>query len=409
MTHRKTLSISFCAAVATLYVAGRSQDWIIRHFQDSHSKHDVPEALRRAKALGLLKSPELDQGVCKQHGISADHINAILMGCKLSAGLKKYSTSLRNIDIIYPGGSCNANDFDGRLREFSHNASKALTEIIVDANPKLIGISWGATPWAAIEQISPERFGSKSDDIAVFPVCGFPLQRASSNRVASDNAAHLHFAINGPDQPFAYSIPMVPALIPMGAKPQFLSLFEKYSPGYKEIFGTGPIGMRSGGHVDRADMIITSVSAQNAMGTLFDAEVADWAGLGSYSELRSRVDGDIGGVLLRKRSGIDPLLDQFDEHWTGITRSALEGCARRAASRHMSAAGVCVVAIGANKAAMILKCLLTPHDCPSDDTQQEAGSGLITNLICDEPLATELLKLASAMGIKFASPGDELA
>ncbi|HKR61875.1 MAG TPA: hypothetical protein VJS64_19465, partial [Pyrinomonadaceae bacterium] len=212
---------------------------------------------------------------------------------------------------------------------------------------------------------------------------------------ANENAAQYHEVLNGPEIPFEYANQLMPALIPMGAEDQFRQLFEEYSPGYKKALGSGPIGQRSGGLVENVDMILTSVSTQNALGELLEKEVYEWAQIGSLEAVIERVDGDIAGVLLRKMFGSDPLLDEFDQHWTGITRNDIERCARRAKDKKHASPGVCVVAIGSNKAAVILKCLLAPHG-------HEAGeTGLISRLICDHDLAMELMRLAKEEKIAF--------
>jgi hypothetical protein len=398
MKTKKIIPVDFCAAVAKLHLAGWSKDRIVQEFT-YRSKHDVPAALKRAMELGFLTRPELVLDACAANGISDAQIDAVILGANLTAGLRSHSTSLRAIHVFYPSTPEKIANFDYRLADFAPFAARQVADIMSRLASRSIGVSWGLSPRVVIDALA--QLGTVGTaPRKIFPITGLPLHKYFGNRVASESAARLHHIINGVDAPFNYSIPLVPALIPVGAEEQFQQLFENYSPGYKEVFGSGPIGGRTGGLVDNADMILTSVSSQRALGELLEADVVNWAKIGKYAELHESVDGDIAGVLLRKKRKTNQLLDEFDRHWTGITRAAIEQCSRRAQDKKHPSAGVCVVAIDENKAAIVLKCLLTGHE-----TEGHARhTGLISHLICDYSLAMKLMRLAKAAGVVSARP-----
>jgi hypothetical protein len=397
------ISKEFCAAVAKLHVHGWSQNEIIEHFNQLHGKNAISMALQRAKEFRLLKPAEMDYGACKSAGISRERIDSVILGAHLAKGLRQRSTALRSIDVVHTGAGREPEDFEGRLEDFAGPASRSLAGIIGATKPSSIGVTWGKTLRCAIDAFTSDGMAPQPDR-KIFPVCGFPMSSVADHRTATDNALQLHRAINGPQSPFKYALPLVPALIPIGAEDQFLDLFERYSPGYGEIFGAGPILQRKGGLVDRADMILTSLSADKALGALLDGEVIEWAKIGPDNQLRTKVDGDIGGVLIRSAQGHDALVEEFNSHWTGITRHALEHCAQRASTPTRESAGVCVFAIGENKAKMVLTCMLATHESREGEPP---AVGLISRLICDAPLARELMTLATSHGIEFKPYIDE--
>lgn len=412
--NKKVLLDDFCAAVAKLHVAGWSNDKIIRELTQGRYKHDVPDALEQAKELGFLTKPELVPHACEAKGVSEEQIDAVILGANLTKRLQSCSTCLCAIHIFYPSGNYAKTDFDGRLAEYAPFAARHLADTISRTNCRTIGVSWGLSPRVVIDALARQRAIDQDLPIPlkrrglravqppqptnrgivreVFPVCGLPLHRDQGNQTANENAAQLHEALNGSETPFKYEIPLNPALVPKGAEELFQQLLENFSPGYKEVFGSGSIGQRSGGLVENADLILTSVSAQNALGKLFETNVTKWAKIGSLEELLKRVDGDIAGVLLRKKRGSDPLLDEFDRHWTGITRADIERCARRAQGKSRPSPGMCVVAIGENKAAVVLKCLLANHESGGPNSAR-TYTGLISHLICDYDLAMKLMDL----------------
>jgi hypothetical protein len=399
MRKRKTLPDDFCAAVAKLHVNGWSKDRIVREFITGRSKHDVPAALKRAAELGFLTRPELVPAACAAKGISPEQIDAVILGGNLSAGLRAHSSSLRAIHVFYPSAPDVRANFDRRLGDFAPFAARQVVDIMTRFASRSIGVSWGLTPRVIIDALAEVDGVRGRARRKVFPITGLPLHDYFPNRVASESAAKLHHIVNGAGAPFDFSIPLVPALIPVGAEELFQQLSEDYSPGFKEIFGSGPIGNRSGGLIDSVDMILTSVSSDNALGQLLAVDAIHWAKIGNYADLQRRVAGDIGGVLLRKKRQSDQLLDEFARHWTGITRFQLERCARRAQGKNHPSAGVCVVAIDENKAAVVLKCLLTSHESAHDARH----TGLISHLICDYSLAVRLLQLAKGAGA-FSQP-----
>jgi hypothetical protein len=454
---KKELPPDFCAAVAKLSAAGWNDVQIIKHFNSEEAKKTVrrrqgrtsvpkdkdsnkgrnliKDALEQARNSGFLTTPKLDMEACLASNVSEEQIDAVIFGGDLTTGLKRRSTCLQAIHIFYPKGDYADLSFDGRLVEYAPFAARYLIAIMNRTHCRTIGVSWGLSPHVVIDALAQQPLNSSAVR-EVFPICGFPLHKLQRGRAANENAARLHEALNGLEVPFEYTNQLMPALIPTGAEEQFRRLFEEYSPGYKKALGSGPIGQRSGGLVANVDMILTSISTKNALGELLEEEVHEWAEIESREALLKRVDGDIAGVLLRKKQGRDLRLDEFDRHWTGITRNDIERCAQRAIpgakiksqgqqtqdkkrplpsvfkvkgseiedapqaqGKKLPSPGVCVVAIGANKAAVVLKCLLARHEHKAGETGEMGKTGLISRLICDHDLAMELMKLARAEGI----------
>jgi DNA-binding transcriptional regulator LsrR (DeoR family) len=276
-------------------------------------------------------------------------------------------------------------DWDQRIHDFGYHAAPYLLDLLLRASH--VGFSWGETPAAVIEAVDricedgPLR-GKENPLVCVATVGGVvgelrPKLEASSSRLAR-LAARL---ING-DEQHVYTQTSVRALITAADRTAVQIIKDDIASyeNYQAIFGDGKPGV-----VDRLDALVTACgSAETTWPFSFWVRELAKAGI-SLATLSRIAYGDIGGVFL-KRKGLNAadqaLFEDIQFRWTGITFEHIRQCARRSP-------GVLLFAVGAGKAAVVLKSI---------------ELGLVTELLIDEDLALALWDLVDPRPIRLRRP-----
>jgi DNA-binding transcriptional regulator LsrR (DeoR family) len=304
----------------------------------------------------------------------------------LSDLLKARSRALRNLTVLgsrgwpptLPGQAVS----DKRRQDFAADATPLLVSLLARAS--CVGVTFGGLVAEAIISVvdaweaPPTRLSRAIDFVAtVGEMVG--VRSVRPNRSATILTRRLAAAINGhaldPDNEHLYTLQGVEAFISSCLDTKFFpdnmdevelmrrryATFENYSA----IFGRS-------GVIHRLDALVTSCGTAHYKSPFWISELSK---LGvSPEKLNSLVYGNIGGVLLEQKEGINgtdrALLVDLSRRWTGIQLSHIKDCAQREP-------GVILLAMRHNKAEVVLKCV---------------EMDLVTELIIDQDLAGDLWK-----------------
>lgn len=236
-----------------------------------------------------------------------------------------------------------------------------------------VGVAWGPTVAAAIAGLkraceSPPVY-PRGPLVCIATLGGLVGERKVRAQYSSSIlASRLAETLNG-DWEQLYTLQGLEAFIAsyLGTSDEIEMTRKRIAcfPNYQAIFG----GPSEPGVIDQLNTILTSCGNAHHYDQFWMTELPR---LGmSPEKLNSLTHGNIGGVLL-EREDLDPkdkaLFADIARRWTGITRRHYEQCARRKP-------GVVLLAMGHNKADVVLKCV---------------ELGLVTELIIDEDLAKAL-------------------
>jgi DNA-binding transcriptional regulator LsrR (DeoR family) len=350
----------------------------------------VDMLLKKAKSQGILKV-EVEFAFDK---ISAQRLQQLkrldyvelLSGVLQGASPKLPEQTKHVFRQIYVVDSGTFNDaermYQTRLTQFGAESSPILSELL--SHSHCVGVSWGQTLSSAIHALTPSntfRFHSHSP-IQFLPICGEPYGTPLRTDSSSHLAVELDQRINKSTS-HSLSLSGVPAVISkefmVKDKIAVIQRFIRSCPAYREIFGDPE--QNSSRLIDTVDTILTSVGTLTRPWRMCGVELCEIGGI-ERQEFQDVVLGDIGGVLIHKND--KPSLEELDrlaemqKLWTGIQGSDYLETARKTDHNRQ---GVIVLAIGANKAKIIHRCV---------------KQGLINRLICDEPLAWALCKETGA-------------
>jgi DNA-binding transcriptional regulator LsrR (DeoR family) len=286
--------------------------------------------------------------------------------------LQERSKSLRNVTVRQSrdrllGEAKGA--LDERIRAFGNEVGPLLVSLLSGVSHT--GVAWGRTVAAAIAGVAracetpPRRQRPLVCVATVGGLVGERKVRAESS--SSILASRLGEAING-DWEHLYTLHGLEAFISFVDTSEEIDTIRKRImrfPNYQAIFG----GPGEPGLIEQLDAIVTSCGNAHHFNQFWTTELPQ---LGvSPERLNSLTHGNIGGVLL-ERDGLDgrdkAFFDDIARRWTGITRRHYEQLALRDP-------GVILLAIGHNKADVVLRC---------------AELNLVTELIIDEDLARAL-------------------
>jgi hypothetical protein len=205
-------------------------------------------------------------------------------------------------------------------------------------------------------------------------------------------AAKLQYAANaGTDTAESHSLSLapVPALIPADMDESEIRVVRKFIgkiTAYREVFGAekddidaskDPVPL-----VDKLECVLTSTSTQERPLGFGGDNLIRVAGV-PREKLNDLVVGDICGALIeRPNLGEDARRSVADirARWTGVTLAQLRACASRARAPRLP--GVVVVAVGANKAPVVVA---------------SVRLGLVQHLFADQDLADHLEQICSAL------------
>jgi len=284
---------------------------------------------------------------------------------------------VRGVHVVDSGSSgTTTRTLSTRLARFGRAAAGPLGELLLLSD--VFACTWGRTVSHVVDGIRAAQSPPvRERGIRFVPVCGEPLEQASNQDTSSHLAERLHSLLRSTAPP-PPSLTGVPALIPRrfrGADARGIRRFVEQAASYREVFGTGsPL-------INRVDSLLTSVGpSRRPMGfiheELLKAGSTTTRKLISTS-LASLVAGDVGGVLIPRRS-LDARgrreVDALNAMWTGAKRSHLERIARQAA--RSTRPGIIVVSLGGDDRAEIIA--------------EAVRCGLVNELIIDRALADAL-------------------
>ena len=261
-----------------------------------------------------------------------------------------------------------------RIEHFGYSASRYVVSLLNQANT--IGVGWGRMVAGVIDGIRsmfdepPLRIRGPLRCVAT--VGGFvdegPFQDPSSSSILT---RRLCQTINGNFER-AHLLAAVEAFIATFLDkeefPDEVTMVRKRIkrfPNYQSIFGsTGRPG-----YIHQLDGIITSCGDAHHRSPLWNVALSRLNR--TPEELNEITFGNLGGALI-KRENLSPdgieVLNDIESRWTGVTLEHFRQCVERTP-------GVILVALGHNKADVVLKCV---------------EMGLVTQLLVDEDLAMTL-------------------
>jgi DNA-binding transcriptional regulator LsrR (DeoR family) len=359
---------------AYLYAQRFSQQQLAEIFNCSQS--NISRLLKIAQERRWLRTEIRfdDRGIPAKR---LDEIRRLMEPKRLAISLGRLQTETR-LQVrslrVYPSGS---GDFDERLIRFGRLAAGRVLELIAESS--VVGIHFGETLHRLVDGL--EWSGLQARDrgsMLVTPVAG---EVASYERIGSSStwlANRLHGLVTARGAPPAYSLAAVPFFIPRkfdAGKVRAIREWVEELPSYRRVFG----GHRS--IVSRIDCLITSIGQDGKPLALASAELEEACGI-TRQEVNELVLAEIGGALIpRERITNDQQVELADleASMIGLKLDDIRRIAEQAADPSRPKAdqlpGVCVVAIGKNKARSLLTVL---------------REGLVNELIVDDELAIEL-------------------
>lgn len=360
---------------AYLYAQGFSQQQLADFLECSQS--NVSKLLRLAERAGWIKTTvRFDEG-----GVPQSRLNELrrLVGARELADRLKQIESPNRVHIrnirVFPSGR---GSLDERLVSFGRLAATRGIELI--ARSKVVGVSFGTSLHRFIDGFSwvPSR---QERPITIVPMAG---EVASYDRFGSSSTwlAHkLHEIVNGGEMPPKFSLATVPFFVPRtfdSTKRKALREYVGELRSYREVL-SGEDAL-----LPNLDCLFTSVGQQGNPLAAAGGELEEACGI-SLAALSKIVAADLGGTLI-PRSGLGPadrrLYEDVVACMTGLSLKNIDSLARKADDHQIASArqkpGVCVVAMGENKARPLLVAL---------------EHGLVNELIIDHELAEALKQL----------------
>jgi DNA-binding transcriptional regulator LsrR (DeoR family) len=371
--HEKEVLAAACLR-AQNYTAAQAMGILKQYGIDIESEPTFGRRVKEAEEKGWLLHVVPEERFTPE--VMAE-IREITCPRELVNNLKEQSPGLRNVSVFYSGSlATGPHDWDYRLKYHSPFAARRILRILEQAQAKNVAISWGhqiAAVAAAMIAIPMKR---PLPSIRFVPTSGEPFQVPTRwpERTSTAVVAQLHRRF-GDEQERPLSMAGVAAVLSDAYEGVARDAVLQYISGlsdYKRIF-LGANGQPS--LISQVDAMIASVASLGQGLTMFHAELESIGGI-PRDRLVELVEGDIGGVLIKKRKLTAAQEQEFaniTRAWTGIRMEHLLDIATRA--NNTGKPGVVVVAIGKNKAD-ILRTVLK--------------MGLITELIIDHDLAEAL-------------------
>lgn len=363
---------------AYLYAQRFSQQQLAGIFNCSQSH--ISRLLKLAEERGWLKyDTHFDEKGIPQRRL--DEIRRRMEPKTLALQLRALSTEtrvqVRHVRVY----ASTFGDFDDQLVRFGRLAAGRATELIEKSS--VLGVIFSETVHRVIDGIAWSGLRPRTNrPVTVIPVAG---EVASYVRVGSSSswlASRLHELINNNDNQ-QYSLSAVPFLIPTHFERSTREAISKWIqdlPGYRKIFGGEP------SMVSRMDCVFTSVGQDGKPLSAAIKELTEIYGI-TPSRLREIAATDIGATLVPtdlvdEDAEAKAELEALNSVMINLTIDQYRDVCQRAADPAMAPdkqpSGVCLFAIGANKARGLLTVL---------------RKGLVNELIIDEELARELTRL----------------
>jgi DNA-binding transcriptional regulator LsrR (DeoR family) len=309
-----------------------------------------------------------------------DSLRTLLLQPDLEPRLKRLAppNTLKHLRIFYSGQEATTPaSWNARLEHFAPLAAGRIWELLEGA--ATVGIGWGHTTAACVMALERDDGSSvarrvKQKPLRFVPTCGNPLGPASQShpeRASSAVVDKLHTMWGSRDNPLSLQgvCAVIPDVLEPGAK-ESVRQFVAAHADYQTIFGPSATPL-----VNQLDTLITSVGSFNEGWLVYKDELIRVGGI-PRETLREVALGDIDGVLLPKSPLTASQAEEFNAMagaWTGLTLQQCQRIAREAA--HSGRPGVIVVAIGANKKAIV---------------REVVQLGLVNELIIDHDLAKAL-------------------
>jgi hypothetical protein len=294
--------------------------------------------------------------------------------------LKGLSPKLKNVSVFYSGSEgTTSEDWDYRLKYHSPFAARRILRVLEQAQAQNVAVSWGHQV-AAVAQATVSIASKRSVRVMRFiPTAGEPFQGPTRwpERTSTAVVALLHRRFGDHERERPLSMAGVAAVLSDAYEANIRDAILQYISSlsdYRRIFlGAGaepPL-------ISQVDTMLGSVASLGQGLTMYHAELAQIGGI-PRERLTDLVEGDIAGILVKKVQAklTAPQEEEFEKirkSWTGIRTEHLLDISTRALATGKP--GVVVVAIGRNKAAILLAAL---------------RMGLINELIIDHDLAEAL-------------------
>jgi hypothetical protein len=336
---------------------------------------------------------------------------------KLTALLAAIAPSHVKIEVhvIPEVADADAPNNSSKPNPFFDSASRVVWNLLGSA--KIIGFTWGRTLSLLLgsarrgQYTSPFEGQSQSEQPTVIPLCGESLGAARPSSLSSSTLAQgfgeLLTSLPEPGLPEPslpkpslpepslpepslpeqsyLSLGLIPIFFP---GPEAFNAAElragrkllSYSAAYRKIFIVDSTNTPDKDPLaQRLDVVVTSISRVNRPFGFGDSTEFNLKTL-KLSKLERLVIGDLGGVPLAKPNLLAKeqlQLRKLLERWTGLRKDHIRGCVDRASARGSAAAGVIVVAAGADRVLTVLEAV---------------RRGLVNRLVLDKPLSESLIK-----------------
>ena len=302
------------------------------------------------------------------------------MTCRrgLEDKLKGLSPRLRSVSVFYSGSQgTRPEDWDIRLKYHSAFAARKVVRLLEQSQN--VGVAWGHQVASIVSALASIGVKKALPKIRFIPTSGEPLRGPSSSpeRGSTSLVAQLHRRFgNESERPLSLAgVAAVISDVFEGAAREAVLRYIHDLGDYRRIFlgteSTEPL-------VSQIDTMLASVGSLDQGWTMYQSALVQTGGI-SRERLTELVAGDIAGALVKTRKrklspGEENEFLKIVESWSGICITPhLLSIATNAISTGKP--GVVVVAIGKNKANILLEVL---------------KMGLINELIIDHDLADAL-------------------
>jgi DNA-binding transcriptional regulator LsrR (DeoR family) len=350
---------------------------------------NVSRLLARAAKLGCYSSHVVTNFY--PHAVSKERLEQLqgttgprdllstLQGLETDTGVR-----VRRVHVLHTAGRERAEGVYEPMARFGRAAAARVAEMLAQAS--VVACTWGVTLSVVVDGLRHLRgVQPVKRPITFVPVCAEAEEVAGRPDSSSALAHRLNDAVNG-GKGLRLAVTRVPAFIPkrhLGTEGE-RGMREMIwaSRMYRSIFGTpnkGWVGA-SGGWVDRADMLLTSIGdSDHPMGFNYDELLR--AGDITAARLKKLIIGDIGGILIHRPTVKDsgPEVSKLNRMWTGLEYERLVALALRAAKSDGTGRrvkpGVVVISAGTLRA---------------ETLEAVVRRGLANELILDAEAATAL-------------------
>jgi hypothetical protein len=332
--------------------AARKRRWLITRFAEELFDEAVLNRLRE----DVAHRPWVDNGLEKKLR-------------SLSGGVFKVVWVFHAGDVADPGN--NQTEWDWQIGNLARNSAWLNQRLLLKSRTG-IAVGWGKTVGESIDAIV-ERFAQGRDrdkanvrkKLLVIPTVGTPPGAAPSDldHSSTQQASNLSEALNGAstDCPsLANTWTVLPPDMTEDERRGFLRANNLPGGGFERIFAASSQGAGTKPLIETVDTAVTSAGAFHHE-SFFLNQLRE-IGKIDMVELQTIADGDLGSALVqtegtKRDKALQRRFDEVLRLLPGIKLAHYQAIAQRAAKDPDGPAGVIMVALGANKAKIALRCV----------------------------------------------------